>query len=76
MSAARIASCPTKVAAAKPMSVVTRKKLPARNINQITERRAVVPSGTVKKRVMMCGRPATPSMNDRMSDNGSSGCFR
>ena len=42
----------------------------------ITEPRAALASGTVKKRIRMCGRPAVPSTSPMPSETVSSGVDR
>ncbi len=71
----RIARAPT------PMIMTITKKLPIRNTAQPTELRAARASGTVKKRMRMCGRPAVPSRNaspneisSSLEENCSPGC--
>ena len=46
------------------------------NIAQTTEPRAALASGTVKKRIRMCGSPAVPSTSARPSDTVSIGDAR
>ena len=46
------------------------------NIAQTTDERAALASGTVKKRIRMCGRPAVPSTSARPSETVSIGDVR
>ena len=46
------------------------------NIAHTTDERAALASGTVKKRIRMCGRPAVPSTSARPSETVSSGFGR
>ena len=45
------------------------------NSAQPAEMRASLTRGTVKKRVMTCGRPAVPTISDRVMKNTSTTVF-
>ena len=58
---ASTASCPSSARAPTPMNMVMMKNMPISRTAQPIEERAAFASGTVKKRISMCGSPAVPS---------------
>ena len=74
---ASVAPSPTSSARApKPMIVTSSVKTPMKPIVHTTDWRAALPSGTVKNRIRMCGRPAVPKKIVRPVEITSAGVVR
>ena len=62
------APAPRMARAPTPTTIVIRKNAPISATAQAIDFRAAAESGTVKKRIRMCGRPAVPSSSARPKD--------